>query len=83
VLRAVLRWLPASIAAEDLIQISKNTKAILAQKRATGVRLGAPTKEKDVIAQVQRVQAGGASNQAIARALKVSPNAVAKYLLSI
>jgi DNA invertase Pin-like site-specific DNA recombinase len=71
----------ATIAAQDLIKISENTKAALAKKRAAGVQLGAPRKSADLIAQVRQLKASGASNQAIARALKMSPSTVAKYLL--
>jgi DNA invertase Pin-like site-specific DNA recombinase len=70
----------ATIAAQDLIKISENTKAALAKKNAAGVQLGEPSKSADIIAQVQRLKASGASNQAIARALNVSPSTVAKYL---
>jgi DNA invertase Pin-like site-specific DNA recombinase len=70
----------ATIAAQDLIKISENTKAALAKKRAAGVQLGAPRKSADLIEQVRRLKASGASNQAIARALKMSPSTVAKYL---
>jgi DNA invertase Pin-like site-specific DNA recombinase len=71
----------ATIAAQDLIKISENTKAALAKKKAAGVQLGAPAKSAAVIAQVRALKAGGASNQAIARALAMSPSTVAKYLL--
>jgi DNA invertase Pin-like site-specific DNA recombinase len=71
----------ATIAAQDLLKISENTKAALAKKKAAGVQLGAPSKSADLIAQVQRLKTSGASNQAIARALKMSPSTVAKYLL--
>lgn len=72
----------ATIAAQDLIKISENTKAALAKKKAAGVRLGAPAKSAEVVAQVRRLKASGASNQAIAQALKMSPSTVAKYLLA-
>ncbi|RZJ57673.1 MAG: resolvase [Hymenobacter sp.] len=72
----------ATIAAQDLIKISENTKAALAKKRAAGVQLGAPTKSAEVVEQVRRPKDGGASNQAIARALKISPSTVAKYLVN-
>jgi DNA invertase Pin-like site-specific DNA recombinase len=72
----------ATIAAQDLIKISENTKAALAKKKAAGMQLGAPRKSADLIAQVQRLKASGASNQAIARALQMSPSTVAKYLLA-
>ena len=71
----------ATIAAQDLLKISENTKAALAKKKAGGQRLGAPTKSADVVAQVRRLKAGGASNQAVARALKIAPSTVAKYLV--
>jgi DNA invertase Pin-like site-specific DNA recombinase len=72
----------ATIAAQDLLKISENTKAALAKKKAAGVQLGAPAKSTEIIAQVRRLKASGASNQAIARALKMSPTTVAKYLLA-
>jgi DNA invertase Pin-like site-specific DNA recombinase len=72
----------ATIAAQDLIKISENTKAALAKKKAAGVQLGAPPKSAEVIAQVRRLKASGVSNQAIARALSMSPSTVAKYLLA-
>jgi DNA invertase Pin-like site-specific DNA recombinase len=71
----------ATIAAQDLIKISENTKAALAKKKAAGMVLGAPTKSAETVEQVRRLKGGGASNQAIARALKMSPSTVAKYLL--
>jgi DNA invertase Pin-like site-specific DNA recombinase len=71
----------ATIAAQDLIKISENTKAALAKKKAAGIVLGAPTKSAETVEQVRRLKTGGASNQAIARALKMSPSTVAKYLL--
>jgi DNA invertase Pin-like site-specific DNA recombinase len=70
----------ATIAAQDLIKISENTKAALAKKKAAGMQLGAPRKGPEIITQVHCLKASGASNQAIARALKVSPSTVAKYL---
>jgi DNA invertase Pin-like site-specific DNA recombinase len=72
----------ATIAAQDLIKISENTKAALAKKKAAGMQLGAPAKSAEIIAQMRRLKASGASNQAIARALKMSPSTVAKYLLA-
>jgi DNA invertase Pin-like site-specific DNA recombinase len=72
----------ATIAAQDLLKISENTKAALAKKKAAGVQLGAPTKSAELIAQVRQLNATGASNQAIARALQMSPSTVAKYLLA-
>jgi DNA invertase Pin-like site-specific DNA recombinase len=72
----------ATIAAQDLIKISENTKAALAKKKAARVQLGAPPKSAEVIAQVWRLKASGVSNQAIARALSMSPSTVAKYLLA-
>jgi DNA invertase Pin-like site-specific DNA recombinase len=71
----------ATIAAQDLIKISENTKAALAKKKAAGQKLGAPTVAGDVVDQVRRFKATGMSNQAIARALQISPSTVAKYLV--
>ena len=71
----------ATIAAQDLIKISENTKAALVKKKAAGLKLGAPTKSTELIEQVRLLKSEGASNQAIARALKMSPSTVAKYLL--
>jgi len=71
----------ATIAAQDLIKISENTKAALAKKKAAGVQLGAPSKSAETVEQVRRLKTGGASNQTIARVLKMSPSTVAKYLL--
>jgi DNA invertase Pin-like site-specific DNA recombinase len=71
----------ATIAAQDLIKISENTKATLANKKVAGVQLGAPTKSAEAVEQVRRLKGEGASNQAIARALKLSLSTVAKYLL--
>jgi DNA invertase Pin-like site-specific DNA recombinase len=66
---AVIVPLLATIAAQDVIEISVNTKAALAKQKAAGVPLGAPRKSVEVIAQVR-----GASNQAIARALQLQPS---------
>jgi DNA invertase Pin-like site-specific DNA recombinase len=71
----------ATIAAQDLIKISENTKAALAKKKAAGQKLGAPSKDATLIEQVRRFKADGLSNQVIARALKISPSTVAKYLV--
>jgi DNA invertase Pin-like site-specific DNA recombinase len=78
----VIVSLLATIAAQDLLKISENTKAAVAKKKAAGVQLGAPSKSAAVVAQVRRLKASGASNQAIARALQLSPSTVAKYLLA-
>jgi DNA invertase Pin-like site-specific DNA recombinase len=72
----------ATIAAQDLIKIRENTKAALDKKKAAGIKLGAPTKSPELIDQVRRLKASGASNQAISRALKMSPSTVAKYLVN-
>jgi DNA invertase Pin-like site-specific DNA recombinase len=70
----------ATIAAQDLIKISENTKVALAKKKAAGVQLGTPTKSAEIIEKVRQLKIGGASNQAIARALNISPSTVTKYL---
>lgn len=45
----VIASLLATIAAQDLIKISENTKAALTKKKVAGVQLGAPTKSIEVI----------------------------------
>ena len=70
----------ATIAAQDLIKISENTKAALAKKKAAGIQLGAPRKSAAVLALAQGLKGEGKSNGAIARALGISPSTVAKYV---
>ena len=70
----------ATIAAQDLIKISENTKAALAKKQAAGIKLGAPTKSTAVVEQALLLKSEGKSNGAIARALNISPSTVAKYV---
>jgi DNA invertase Pin-like site-specific DNA recombinase len=72
----------ATIAAQDLIKISENTKAALARKKAAGIQLGAPMKSPAVIAKAQALKSIGKSNGAIARELGISPSTVAKYVAS-
>ena len=70
----------ATIAAQDLIKVSENTKVALAKKKATGVKLGAPTKGQAVVDQAHALKLEGKSNGFIARALGISPSTVAKYI---
>ena len=70
----------ATIAAQDLIKISENTKASLAKRKAAGIRLGAPVKDAAIISRVQALKGEGKSNGAIARTLGISPSTVAKYV---
>lgn len=72
----------ATIAAQDLIKISENTKAALAKKKAAGIKLGAPTKTQAVIMQVLTMKEEGKSNGVIARTLNISPSTVAKYMVT-
>ena len=72
----------ATIAAQDLIKISENTKASLAKKKAAGIRLGTLMKSTAVIAQAQLLKLEDKLNGAIARTLGVSPCTVAKYVAS-
>jgi DNA invertase Pin-like site-specific DNA recombinase len=78
--RDVVVSLVATLAKQDLVKISENTKLALARKKAQGVVLGAPKKGEAVIAKVRALKAEGKSNQAIATALKISPSTVAKYI---
>ena len=43
----------APIAAQDLINVRESTKAALGKKKAAGIKLGAPTKGREVIDQVR------------------------------
>ena len=70
----------ATIAAQDLIKISENTKAALAKKTAAGIKLGAPTKNLVITEQARILEGEGKSNGFIARFLKISPSTVAKYI---
>jgi DNA invertase Pin-like site-specific DNA recombinase len=70
----------ATIAAQDLIKISENTKAALAKKKATGVKLGTPGKSQEQIEQIRRLKGEGMSNYAIGKTLNISASTVAKYL---
>lgn len=70
----------ATIAAQDLIKISENTKAALAKKKAAGIQLGAPLKSAAIISPAHGMKAEGNSNGVIARALGISPSTVAKYV---
>ena len=70
----------ATIAAQDLLKISENTKAALAKKKAAGVKLGTPSKSQEQIEQIRRLKGGGMSNYAIGKALKISASTVAKYV---
>ena len=70
----------ATIAAQDLIKISENTKAALAKKQAAGIKLGAPTKGEEIVSKVLKLKCEGKSNGFIARALSISPSTVAKYI---
>jgi DNA invertase Pin-like site-specific DNA recombinase len=70
----------ATIAAQDLIKISENTKAALAKKKAAGVKLGTPGKSQEQIAQIRRLKVEGMSNYAIGKSMGISASTVAKYL---
>jgi DNA invertase Pin-like site-specific DNA recombinase len=70
----------STIAAQDLIKISENTKDALAKKKAAGIKLRAPTKAAVVIEQARALKGEGKSNGYIARTLNISPSTVAKYI---
>lgn len=71
----------ATIAAQDLLKISENTKAALAKKKAAGVKLGTPGKSAAQIEQIRRLKAEGLSNYAIGKTMGISASTVAKYLV--
>jgi DNA invertase Pin-like site-specific DNA recombinase len=77
----VLVSLLATIAAQDLLKISENTKAALAKKKAAGVKLGTPGKSQAQIEQIRRLKDGGMSNYAISKTMGISASTVAKYLV--
>jgi DNA invertase Pin-like site-specific DNA recombinase len=70
----------ATIAAQDLIKISENTKAALAKKKAAGVKLGTPGKSQAQIEQIRRLKGGSRSNDAISKTMNSSASTGAKYL---
>ena len=70
----------AVVAKQERVRLSERTKAGMARTKAKGTVLGAPVKSGEVVEQVRRLKGGGASNQTIARALKMSSSTVAKYL---
>jgi DNA invertase Pin-like site-specific DNA recombinase len=72
----------ASIAKQEKVRLSERTKAGLARTVAKGTKLGAPAIEQKVVEQVKALKATGMSNQAISKAMVISPSTVAKYLLS-
>lgn len=71
----------ATIAAQDLLKISENTKAALAKKKAAGMKLGTPGKSQEQIEQIRRLKGSGRSNYAISKAMGISASTVAKYVL--
>ena len=70
----------ALIAKQERVRLSERTKAGMACTKAQGTVLGAPTKSADLVRQVRQLSAEGQSNGAIARAFRISPSTVAKYL---
>jgi DNA invertase Pin-like site-specific DNA recombinase len=71
----------ATIATQDLIKISENTKAALAEKKAAGIKLGTPGKSQTQIEQIRRLKGCGMSNYAISKAMSIAANTVAKYVV--
>ena len=70
----------ATIATQDLLKISENTKAALAKKRADSVKLGTLGKTQEQTEQIRRLEGGGMSNYAIGKSMGISASTVAKYL---
>ena len=70
----------ATVAKQERVRLSERAKAGLAKIKQKDTALGAPTKSTDVTEQVQTLKATGLSNQAIAKALQISPSTVAKYV---
>lgn len=70
----------ATIAAQDLIKVSENTKAALAKKKAAGVKLGTPGKNQEQIEQIRRLKGRGMSNYIIGKVMGISRSTAAKYV---
>lgn len=71
----------ASIAKQESVRLSERTKAGLVRAKAKGKVLGRPGVDPEVVAHVKRLKSTGISNRAIAKALELAPNTVAKYLV--
>jgi hypothetical protein len=46
----------AAIVAQDLVKTLGNTKAALAKKKTTGIKLGAPTKASEILEQARALK---------------------------
>ncbi|KUG06360.1 hypothetical protein ASU33_03110 [Solirubrum puertoriconensis] len=73
----------ATIAAQDLIKISENTKAALARKKKEGVVLGRAAVPVATQDKIKELRASGRSVRAIAAELNISKSAVGKYVIAI
>ncbi|MGI4742831.1 MAG: recombinase family protein [Janthinobacterium lividum] len=71
----------ATLAKQERVRLSERTKAGMARRVAQGVKMGPPTKSEEQVEQIRELKQEGKSNYAIAKALNVSANTVAKYLV--
>lgn len=72
----------ATLAKQERVRLSERTKAGMARRVAQGVKMGPPSKSREQVAEIQRLKQEGKSNYAIAKALNVSANTVAKYTVN-
>jgi DNA invertase Pin-like site-specific DNA recombinase len=70
----------AVLAKQEKIKIEERTKAGMARARANGSQIGPPSKSQDIVVRIQQMKGEGNSNYAVAKALNISANTVAKYV---
>lgn len=70
----------AALAKQEKIKIGERTKAGMARARANGSQIGPPSKSQDIVVRIQQMKGEGNSNYAVAKALNISANTVAKYV---
>jgi DNA invertase Pin-like site-specific DNA recombinase len=68
----------AVLAKQEKIKIGERTKAGMA--RANGSQIGPPSKSQDIVVRIQQMKGEGNYNYAVAKALNISANTVAKYV---
>lgn len=69
----------AAIAKQERVRLSERTKAGLVKARLKGAKIGRPTVDALLVAQVKRLKEAGTSDRAIGKALGISAGSVKKY----
>jgi DNA invertase Pin-like site-specific DNA recombinase len=69
----------AAIAKQERVRLSERTKAGLVKARLKGSKIGRPTVDAQLVAQVKRLKEAGTSDRAIGKALGISAASVKKY----